>query len=142
MWKPAKLAGKTAVVFEASVHGRKLLVDNLRLMRISEIANIVHHSDLSRELNKLPYDLVFVDWGTDAEVRQAARQALKEWKNNRRNSQVLIMTSHAPDKANVDACMDCGCDALILKPYSPRVFCDSVAWANASRNEVKLQIEI
>jgi AmiR/NasT family two-component response regulator len=130
MWKPRKMMKMNAVVYESSAHGRRFMTENLYRMAITRISHVFEPAELETSIHQLHFSLVFVDWGTEAAIRDDVFTILQTWSRIREFSQLLIMTTPDSRESNLKMAMVLDCDAIILKPYSPRVFCDRIAWAH------------
>ncbi len=129
MWKPRKLASKNAIVFEPSPHGRRFLTENLYRMAITRISHVFDPAELATSIHQLDFSFVFIDWGHDSALRDKLFTVMQEWSRVREWSQVLVMTTPDARESNLKMAMVLDCDAIILKPYSPRIFCDRCNWA-------------
>jgi AmiR/NasT family two-component response regulator len=134
MWKPRRYPQMNAVVYEASTHGRRYLTENLFRMRISRISHVFEPAELAKSIHHLDFKFVFVDWGHDQVLRDEMFTVLHEWSRVREYHQLLVLTTPDKRESNLRMAMVVDCDAIILKPYSPRIFCTRVAWA-VSRKE-------
>jgi DNA-binding response OmpR family regulator len=135
MWKPRKLTRMNAIVFEPSPHGRRFLTENLYRMALTRISHVFDPTELATSIHQLDFRLIFIDWGNDRALRDELFQVVQEWSRVREFSQMLIMTTPDGRESNLKMAMVLDCDAIILKPYSPRIFCDRVIWAVRRKEE-------
>jgi DNA-binding response OmpR family regulator len=135
MWKPRRFPQFNAVILEACPHGRRFLTENLYRMGIARISHVFSPAELATAIWKFDYKFVFVDWGTGQGPRGDAYTVVKEWSRTRDIRQLLIMTTADSRESNLKLGVEIGCDAIILKPYSPLMFCTRVSWAFGRRKE-------
>jgi DNA-binding response OmpR family regulator len=133
MWEPERYPNTNAVILEQCPHGRRFLTENLYRMAIRRITHVFSPAELSTSIRQLDYDFVFIDWGGDGRFRDDVFSLVQEWSRYRKFEQVLIMTTADGRESNLKMGMVIDCDALILKPYSPRAFCTRVSWAHSRK---------
>ncbi len=136
MWKPRKLANMNAVVFEPSPHGRRFLTENLYRMAITRISHVYDPVELATSIHQLDFSFVFIDWGHDSHLRDLLFGVMQEWSRVREFQQMLVMTTPDGRESNLKMAMVLDCDAIILKPYSPRIFCTRLEWAVGRKQEL------
>ncbi len=104
-------------------------------MGITRISHVFDPQELATSIHSLEFKFIFIDWGHDSELRNQLFTVIQEWSRVREFNQILVMTTPDARESNLKMALVLDCDAIVLKPYSPRIFCTRIAWAVNRKQE-------
>jgi AmiR/NasT family two-component response regulator len=129
MWKPQALPRLRATIFEPVTTARMLATEMLNRMAITGVQTIQNEDEVSVFNPAFAVDILVLEHSMAAEGHARAMQVFEAYTAIYGTSACLIFTSNDARESNIREAIARGCDALIMRPYSPRSFCDRVKWA-------------
>jgi DNA-binding NarL/FixJ family response regulator len=129
MWKPRLLPWINAVIYDPGTHGRRLATEMLYRMHVGRISHAYSIRELVAMLNKSPFRLVIADAGGDSRTQAEFVPTLRDWMLRKPHNQVMVLTTADPHESRIAQLLTLNANAMLLKPYSPRGFCDRLAHA-------------
>ena len=129
MWKPQALPRLRATIFEPVATARMLATEMLNRMSISSVQTIQNEDEVSVFNPAFSVDILVMEHTTISEGHERAMGVLEAYLSTFGTGACLIFTTNDQRESNLRAAIARNCDGLILRPYSPRSFCDRVKWA-------------
>ena len=128
MWKPPTVSVMTSIVFDANPFSRRIATDCLRRMGIDRIVHPANTKELTTLLSYSDAELLVLDWGLNKIIRDELFMILHHWGDTRSENQFFVFTSANAQESNLRMAALVGANAIIIKPFSQRSFCERVGF--------------
>jgi AmiR/NasT family two-component response regulator len=129
MWKPQALPRLRAAIFEPVLTGRMLTTEMLNRMAIISVQAIQNEEEVSAFNPAFSVDIVVIEHSQSSPSHERAMAVLEAYTATFGTSACMIFTTNDLRESNLRAAVGRKCDGLILRPYSPRSFCDRIKWS-------------
>jgi AmiR/NasT family two-component response regulator len=129
MWKPQALPRLRATIFEPVLTARMLASEMLNRMAITSVQTIQNEDEVGVFNPVFAVDILVLEHSISGEGHERAMKVFEAYVATYGTSACILFTSNDARESNIRGAIARGCDALIMRPYSPRSFCDRVKWA-------------
>ncbi len=133
MWKHQTLPRLRAAIYEPSPPVRMLILEQFSHMNLLSIHQIQGEDDPVLSNPALSVDILMMEHSILSQGHKRAMHVLKSYRATHGGHASIVFTTNDPREANIRKAIQCGCEGIILRPFSPRSFCERVTWAIARK---------